>query len=145
MANSVLLEVVTPSKLFYMGEVEMVIVRTLTGDEGFMANHTWACKLLDTGELWIKEKGEKDFKVAAISGGFVDIKDQFIIYTDAAEWPNDIDVSRCKNEKERAEKWLKTHPPEEDNDINVVKAKLAINKAINRMKVADSGLMRKAL
>ncbi len=136
MAKSVLLEVVTPSKLFYMGEVEMVIARPTTGYEGFEANHTWACKLLDTGKLMIKEKGEKEFKVAAISGGFVDIKDQFIVYTDAAEWADDIDVSRSKDEMDKAESWLKTHPSEEDSDMNILKAKLAITKAINRMKVA---------
>ena len=49
MANSVRLEVITPSKLFYRGEVELVIVTTLDGDEGFMAGHVWACKLLDIG------------------------------------------------------------------------------------------------
>ena len=121
----------------------MVIVRTTVGDEGFMANHTWACKLLDTGELWIKEKGQPDFKIAATSGGFVDVKDTITVFTDAAEWPNDIDVSRCKNEKERAEQWLKSHPVEENSDMNVLKAKLAINKAINRMKVAEGGMRRK--
>ena len=143
MANSILLEVITPSKLFYLGDIEMLIVRTTTGDEGFMANHTWACKLLDTGELWIKEKGQKDFKIAATSGGFVDVKDTITVYTDAAEWPGDIDVSRCKNEKERAEQWLKSHPVNEDTDMNVLKARLAINKAINRMKVAEGGMRRK--
>ena len=47
MAKSVLLEVITPSKLFYKGEVEIIMVRTASGEEGFMAGHTWACKLLD--------------------------------------------------------------------------------------------------
>lgn len=58
MAKSVQLEVITPSKLFYKGEVG-VITRTLQGDEGFMADHAkWACKLLDTGELWFREVGK---------------------------------------------------------------------------------------
>lgn len=137
-----MLEVITPSKLFYLGEVEMVIATTLTGDEGFLANHIWACKLLATGELWVKEKGASDFRIAAISGGFIDVKDTITIYTDAAEWPTDIDISRCKTEKERAEKWLEKHPVDEDNELNILKAKLAINKAINRMKVAEGGSRR---
>ena len=93
MAKSILLEVITPSKLFYKGEVELVICRTLTGDEGFMANHSWACKLLDVGELWIQEAGAKDFRVAAIAGGYVDVKDYIVIYTDAAEWSGDTPTS----------------------------------------------------
>ena len=87
MANSVRLEVITPSKLFYRGEVELVIVTTLDGDEGFMAGHVWACKLLDVGELWIQEKGagKNEFRVAAVAGGFIDVKDSIVIYTDAVE------------------------------------------------------------
>jgi len=136
MANSVLLEVITPSKLFYMGEIEMVIARPLSGYEGFLANHSWACKLLDTGKLMIKEKGDKDFKIAAISGGFIDIKDQFVVYTDAAEWAEEIDIDRSKSVLEANEHWLKEHPPEEDTDTNILQAKLAISKAMNRMKIA---------
>ena len=54
MASSVRLEIITPSKKFYQGDVELVIVRTLEGDEGFMKGHAWACKLLDIGEMWIQ-------------------------------------------------------------------------------------------
>lgn len=145
MAKSTLLEVITPSKLFYRDKIELVIVRTLNGDEGFMANHAWAVKLLDTGELWIQEKGSKDFKIAAISGGFVDVKDTITIFTDAAEWPGDIDVSRSKNERERAEKWLEEHkiPVTVEDEKNIDKAKLAILKASNRMNVAEGGRRRK--
>ena len=88
MASSVRLEIITPSKKFYHGDVELVIVRTLEGDEGFMKGHAWACKLLDIGEMWIQEKGaaKNSYKVAAIAGGFIDVKDTIIIYTDAVEW-----------------------------------------------------------
>ena len=73
MASSVRLEIITPSKKFYQGDVELVIVRTLEGDEGFMKGHAWACKLLDIGEMWIQEKGaaKNSYKVAAIAGGFI--------------------------------------------------------------------------
>lgn len=142
MSKSVLLEVITPSKLFYKGEVELVICRTLSGDEGFMANHAWALKLLDVGELWIQEAGSKDYLVAAISGGYVDVKDYIIIYTDAAEWSKDIDKQKAMSEKERAELWLaKPHTKAEDD--NVMLAKIALAKAITRMNVSEGGARRK--
>ena len=47
------LEVMTPSKRFYSGEVEHIIVTTQDGKEGFMADHEWTCKLLDAGQLRI--------------------------------------------------------------------------------------------
>lgn len=140
MAKSMQLEVITPSKLFYIGDVELVIVRTLTGDEGFMAGHTWAVKLLDAGELWIQEAGSKDYKIAALAGGYVDVKENIIIFTDAAEWPEDIDMERAKNEKEKAEDWL-THPS--GDDIEIAKAKIALAKSLTRMAVKGGGMRRK--
>ncbi|MBK5262231.1 MAG: hypothetical protein JJE17_06640 [Peptostreptococcaceae bacterium] len=142
MSKSVLLEIITPSKLFYKGEIELVICRTLSGDEGFMADHAWACKLLDVGELWIKEAGSKDFKIAAISRGYVDVKDYIIIYTDAAEWSEDIDKQKALSEKESAEHWLALpHTKEEGNEVQL--AKIALAKSITRMNVSEGGARRK--
>lgn len=140
MAKSTQLEVITPSKLFYKGDIELVIVRTLLGDEGFMANHTWACKLLTAGELWIQEAGSKDFKVAALAGGFIDVKDNIVIFTDAAEWPEEIDVERSKLERQKAEEWLKSPS---DDDYEIALAKFAIAKAIVRMNVKGGGIRRR--
>lgn len=140
MPKSMLLEVITPSKLFYKGEVELVIVRTLTGDEGYMAGHTWAVKLLAAGELWFQEAGSKDFKIAAIAGGFADVKDNIVIFTDAAEWPEDIDLARAEKEKEKAEDWLR-HPSTDDSEIT--RAKIAIQKSLTRMHVKAGGYRRK--
>jgi F-type H+-transporting ATPase subunit epsilon len=132
MAKSFRLEVITPERLFYEGEVEMVIVRTLIGYEGFLANHSWACKLLDTGVLKIKENGAKEFKIAAITGGFIDVKDRIIIFTDAAEWPEEIDIERQKRKIEEMEARLKGM----GDDANQLQAaKVSIAKAANRINV----------
>lgn len=147
MARSVNLEVITPSKLFYMGDVELVVVRTLTGDEGFMAGHTWAVKLLDIGELCIQEKGKStnELKVAAIHGGFIDVQDSIIIYTDAAEWREDIDMQRALSLKESAQAFLDAHKQstypyttQQDNE-EILRARMELQKAITRMKVAKGG------
>ncbi|MDO4552676.1 MAG: ATP synthase F1 subunit epsilon [Bacillota bacterium] len=140
MAKSVHLEVITPSKLFYKGDVELVIVRTVSGDEGFMARHSWACKLLIPGELWIQEAGEKDFKVAAVAGGYVDVTDNIVIFTDAAEWASDIDPERARAEKEKAETWLKEG---HEDDHEIMLAKIAIAKNLNRMNIASGGGRRR--
>ncbi|MEA4923312.1 MAG: ATP synthase F1 subunit epsilon [Eubacteriaceae bacterium] len=134
---SIKLEVITPSKLFYSGEVDLVIARTLMGDEGFMAGHAWACKLLDVDELWIQEAGRKEYKVAAVAGGYIDVKDSIILYTDAAEWQEDIDAKRAEESKEYAEHWLETEKKHDPNEI--ARAQIAIAKAIARMNVAGGG------
>jgi F-type H+-transporting ATPase subunit epsilon len=82
------LDVVTPSKKFFSGEVEEVIITTQLGKEGFMAKHSWTCKILDAGELWIRELGAApdEWKIASAAGGFVDVKENMVIYIDAIEW-----------------------------------------------------------
>ncbi len=143
--NTVNLEVITPSKLFYKGNVEIVICRTLMGDEGFMAGHSWAVKLLDIGELWIREAGSKTFKIAAVSGGFVDVQEDIVIYTDAAEWSEDIDMEKAKSLHDSALAFIESHGKadlEEDSE-NLRMAKAALSKAITRMNVAKGGARRK--
>lgn len=137
MSNSIKLEVITPSRLFYSGEVNLVIARTLSGDEGFMAGHTWACKLLDVDELWIQEAGKKEYRVAAIAGGHIDVKDSIIIFTDAAEWQEEIDVERAKQEMAQAKDWLAHENEHDPNEI--ARAQIAIAKAVARMNVAGGG------
>jgi F-type H+-transporting ATPase subunit epsilon len=145
MANTFKLQIVTPERLFYEGDAEMVIVRTMSGDEGFMAGHAWACKLLNVGEIWIQEKGKKDFRIAAGAQGFIDVKDEVTVFIDAAEWPGDIDLSRAQNEKERAEAILNTRKgPATDDDEEYKQAKVSLNKALNRLKVAKGGRRAKA-
>ena len=142
--NSFRLEVMTPSKLFYRGEVDMVIVTTKDGDEGFMAGHVWACKLLEVSELWIQEKGagKDEWRVAAVAGGFVDMKDSMVIYTDAVEWSEDIDMELVLSEKAKAEDWLVKNPDADENSEEVQTAKLILAKAETRAGVAEGGKRR---
>lgn len=131
MAKTFKLEVITPERLFYEGEVEMVIVRTTLGYEGFLANHAWACKLLGTGIMRIKESGESEFRYASITGGFIDVKGRVTIFTDAAEWPEEIDIGRQERKLEQARNILAKG--KDDKDIRL--AKLSIDKALNRVKL----------
>ena len=94
MANKFWLDVITPSKKFFSGEVEEVIITTPHGKEGYMAMHSWTCKLLAEGELWIRESGntQEDWQIAYASGGFIDVKDTIIIYTDSVYWNDDPEI-----------------------------------------------------
>lgn len=142
MANTVKLEIVTPTKRFYRGDVELVIARTVTGEEGFMAGHSWAVKLLDIGELWIREPGAEanTYKLAAIAGGFIDVKDSIIIYTDSAEWSKEIDVARIESELAEADEWFKANE-ETAPDYELNRVREIVKKNLNRKQVAAGGRM----
>lgn len=131
MAKTFKVEVITPERIFYEGDVEMVIVRTTLGYEGFMANHAWACKLLGTGIMRLKEHDAKEFKHAAVTGGFIDVKDRVTIFTDAAEWPDEIDLDRAESKLNEAKNAIKKDIGDRELQI----AKLSIEKALNRVKL----------
>ncbi len=132
MAQTFHLEIVTPERSFYNGEAEMVVVRTVQGDVAFMADHMWTVTPLATGLLKIKDK--KGIKKATCSGGFIHVKEgKAIIVTNSAEWPEEIDLDRAIEAKERAEKNLKSS----DSNINVERAKVAMFRALNRIRVKE--------
>ncbi|MDR0886424.1 MAG: ATP synthase F1 subunit epsilon [Clostridiales Family XIII bacterium] len=141
MANVYMLEIVTPNQLFYSGEVEMVIVETVTGQEGFMAGHSWATKLLKSGVCYIREKGEKELRTIALSDGFIDVKKTVLIYADAAEWAEEIDIHRAEAAYERYSNWLESHDTSnatkaEEEERRVLRAKAGLSRAMSRLKVA---------
>lgn len=85
MASEFSLEVVTPDKVFYNDNVEMVITRTTQGDRGILKNHSPFVAGLVEGTLRVKKDG--NFKEAKILGGFITVdKEKTVILTESAEW-----------------------------------------------------------
>ncbi len=73
-------------------------------------------------------------RVAAVVDGYITALDNRItIVTDAAEWPDEIDVERAQAAKERAEARLK----QEKSNIDTTKVEAALKRAINRLEVSN--------
>ncbi len=128
--NRLYLKVVTPDKLFFEGEIDMLVARTIEGDVGILLNHSPLVTILDIGRLVIKDGDER--KIAACAGGYIDVRNNNItVVSDACEWEEEIDINRAERAKERASKRL------EDKDTDTFKAELALKKAINRINVGN--------
>lgn len=130
MANKLSLKIITPSRKMFDGEVDMVVMRTMSGDVGILHGHQPMVTILDYGVLNIKtDEGEKE---ATVLGGFAEINSEGMsILTDAAEWSDEIDVLRAKEAKERAEARLKNL----QSNIDVQRAELALKRALIRIDV----------
>ena len=130
------LKVVTPDKLFFEGEIDMLVARTIEGDVGILLNHSPLVTILDIGRLVIKNGDER--KVAACAGGYIDVRNNNItVVSDACEWEDEIDINRAERAKERASKKL------EDKDTDTFKAELALKKAINRINIGNKNNLKK--
>jgi len=126
------LDVVTPNRHFFSEEVEMVIVRGTEGDLGILKGHYPMVTQLGIARLKIKQAGQ--WREAAISSGYVEIKENYtIIVTDSAEWPDEIDIDRAEEAMKRAKERLKHGP----TDLDLVRAEAALRRAITRIDVAN--------
>ena len=127
------LDVVTPERVVYSDDVDMVIARSLDGDLGILANHAPLIAALKMSILRIK-KDNKITHLAVSGGGFMEVNPQKItVLADAAERPVDIDVERARAAKERAEKRIAS--PRED--VDMTRAEAALRRAMTRLEAVE--------
>jgi len=95
-------ELVSPERILYSGDADMVVCRTVSGGEiAFLTGHAPFLGALETGVVRVKTSGGDE--VAAVHGGFVEVRDnRVIILSDVAELANDVDVSRAQRAKDAA-------------------------------------------
>lgn len=131
MAKTIRLDIVTPEKLVYSEDVNMVIARTTSGDIGILPGHAalvaalviWPLRVMtDTEELPI-----------SICSGFIEVQPEKItILANCAELPDEIDLARAEAAKERAESLLRGSKEK----IDVARAEAALKRAMIRLTVA---------
>ena len=126
------LQVISPDRIFYDGDVEMVELTTSEGEMGVLKGHIPLTAILVPGVLKIKEDGQE--KTAALHDGFVEIfQDHMTILAESCEWPEEIDLHRAEESKARAEKRLSSG----DANINIARAELSLRKALIRIQIAE--------
>ncbi len=126
------LSIVTPERMFFDGEAERVVVRTISGDVGILKGHAKYISALGTGALKIKfSDGEK---IAALSGGFIKAdRDKTLILATTCEWKDEIDVERAKRAEEKAREMLQHAQSNAEHDL----AELKLKRAVNRINIAE--------
>lgn len=127
------LEIVTPERKVYEKDVNMVVVKGVAGELGILPNHIPLVTPLKVAPVKAKLDGKEQF--IAVHGGFMEVrKDKVVILAEAAELDVDIDVSRARLAKERAERRLE----QKHNDINARRAELALARAISRLEATGA-------
>jgi F-type H+-transporting ATPase subunit epsilon len=106
MARTLLCEIVTPERILYTNEVEMVVAPTLEGEVGILPLHAPMVAALKAGEVRTKYDTDKT-EWFAISGGYLQVyEDKVVILADDAVASSQIDVERARQAKELAEQRL---------------------------------------
>lgn len=127
-------KIVTPERVILEQEIDQVTLPTQSGQITILPSHIPLLSALVAGELIIKN--DKDEIVMAVSGGFIEVKNnnEIVILTETAEQAHEIDEARAQEAKNRAEELLKNAKNKEDVDYTGLAAK--IEKELARLKVA---------
>ncbi len=124
------LKIVTPKGIYLEKDVDLLNVRTTSGQIGILANHLPLASALEISKMSYLIGNER--YVYAISGGFVYVQgDTTTIIANAIESEEEIDLNRAKEAQNRAQKRIES----KDLDIDLVRAEIALKKAINRINV----------
>jgi F-type H+-transporting ATPase subunit epsilon len=105
MPRTLIAEIVTPERIVYTNEVEMVVAPTIDGEIGVLPLHAPLVGALRAGEVRIKYGDTTEW--FAVSGGYIQVhEDKVIILADDAEAASQIDVDRARQAKVLAEQQL---------------------------------------
>ena len=125
-----LLRIITPDRVFYENQADMVEFNTTEGEIGVLPGHIPMTVIVKPGILYIHEAQEE--KKAALHAGFAEILPEGVtILAETIEWPGEIDENRAKSAMERAEHRLQDKAPNTD----IARAETALQRAIARIQV----------
>jgi F-type H+-transporting ATPase subunit epsilon len=127
------LEIVTPQRVQYGGEVESFWAPGVEGNFQVLAGHIPFMTVLQVGEISFRETNGRR-RYTATSGGFVEVlRTGVTVVAETAEFAEEIDVRRAEGAKNRARERLRK--PEPGTDID--RATAALARALNRLQVAE--------
>lgn len=132
MAKSFHLEIIASDRIFYQGECEHLVITAIDGLIGIMYGHEPLVTSLPTGELKYMVDGKWHY--AAISEGFIEVMpESSIILADSCELPEEIDIKRAEEARERAEEKMR----QKQSIMEYYHTQAALNRAMNRLKLSQ--------
>jgi F-type H+-transporting ATPase subunit epsilon len=128
--------IITPEKMVYDGEADLVMARIADGDIGVMVDHAPIVSTAEVGDVRIRE-GE-ELHVFATSDGFFKMSENLVqILVEEAVEAGEIDVDAAGDQVEEAEREL-SEVSEDDEDAERARAELERKRRMgeNLMRVA---------
>lgn len=133
MSEELVLEIVTPEKMVFSGDVEEVTLPGTEGEFGVLRGHEAVLTSVEIGELSYTKGGKKTYY--AVNTGYTEVTaEKVTVLIETAERSDTIDKDRAQRAKERAETKLAQIDKE---DIEFEKMNIALMRAINRITIAE--------
>ncbi len=126
------LEIITPDRSFFSGEVESVILPAKGGEMEILRYTLPMAVVLEGGVMRIGQNSR--WMEAVVGQGFVRVdRDKTVIMAESAEWPHEIDSEKVQEEIGEIDEKLRR--AQSMREYRMAKAQLAIQLA--KLKIKD--------
>lgn len=130
MKNSFNLNILTPDKTFYKGEVKDLTTENVHGGIEILNNHIAMITLLKPSITRFVDRDGKEYK-AFVSTGIMKVRDNEVnVLCEACEWSNEIDFQRAEASRVRATERLKLK-----DGVDISRAEIALLRSLTRLKI----------
>ena len=131
-SNTFYLKIISANRVFYSGRCRSLIVPEYDGQKEILAHHEDMVIAIDDGEMRFQPEGSENWEYAVVGMGFVEIvNNRVTLLVETAERPEEIDVARAREAKERAEEQLRQKQSIQEYHMN----QMALARAMTRLKV----------
>lgn len=132
--NLFYLKILAANREFFQGKCSSLIVTAFDGQKEILANHEDMVMAVEECEIRFREEDSDDWKYAVVGMGFVQIMNNRVtLLVETAERPDEIDLARALQAKERAEEQLR----QELSIKEYYHSQASLARAMSRLKIAD--------
>jgi F-type H+-transporting ATPase subunit epsilon len=127
-------EIVSQDRTVFQGDVDIVVLPGVAGEMGILPHHAPVLTILKYGVIKVRKGGKEE--MFAVAGGMAEVQPEIVtILADAAENIEEIDVTRARAARKRAEEALARIKPDDDPDA-YMKMEAALRRSNLRLDVA---------
>lgn len=127
------LKIIASDRVFYEGRCRQLIIPAADGEKGILANHENMVIAVKVG-IARMEKTAGEWSEIALGLGFAEVvNNRVTLIVDTAEKPEDIDIRRAEEQKERAEEQMR----QKQSIQEYYHTQASLARAMNRLKLAQ--------
>ena len=127
--------IIACNSVFYEGYVKEVVLPFSDGFSSIQAHHENRIMSIEGGPFSVTLVDGTKLQGVMASGVGTMINNRLSVLTSSAERPEDIDASRAKEAKERAEERLR----QKQSQVEYEHTKATLSRAMNRLKISSNG------
>lgn len=131
--NTFWLKVIACDRVFYNGKCAQVILPLTDGGKAIQAHHENMVLAVEIGELKI-QKEDGSWEEGVVGTGFAQVvNNRVTLIVDTAEHPEEIDVRRAQEAKERAQEQLR----QKHSIQEYYRSQASLARAMSRLRISN--------